>query len=152
MELNELLEIEPLSKALQCALRLAQEQGANELAKWLRLEIGGYYATNSHSIITVPKYRAVAGAHLNIYGQRLKVQAGQSSIDEMRVPEGVEALESLRDSLQTIVVQEPTTVGLTAQQDEAATFHYDPVELVQVLSQIRSELSRRARVLGQPNY
>jgi hypothetical protein len=152
MKLKEVLEIEPLSKALQCTLTLAQEQGANELAKWLQLEIGGYYASNSHSVIAVPEYRAVAGAHLNIYGQRLKAQPGSSSISEMRLREGVEALESLRDSRQTIVQQVPTVAGWIAQPDEAATFHFEPVELVQVLSQIRSELSRRVQVLADSAF
>ena len=149
MKLNEVLEIEPLSRALQCTLRRAQEQGANELVKWLQLEIGGYYASNSHSIVTVPKYRAVTGAQLNIYGQRLKIQPGSPSANEIRLREGVEALETLRDSRQTIVQQQPTTTGLIAQQGEAATFHFEPVELHEVLSQIRSELFRRAGVLAQ---
>ena len=64
---------------------------------------------------------------------------------------GVEALESMRDSSQTIVLQKPTTVGLIAQQGEAATFHFEPVELVHVLSQIRSELFLRAQVLAPLN-
>ena len=41
MKLNDVLEIEPLSKALQRPLRLAHENGASELATWLQLEIGG---------------------------------------------------------------------------------------------------------------
>ena len=149
MKLNEVLGIEPLSKALQCALRLAQEQRADDLAKWLQLEIGGYYPSNSHSTIAAPKYRAVAGVHLNIFGQRLKARPGSCSIDEVHLREGVEALESLRDSRQTIVMREPTNAGLIAEEGEAATFHFDPVELIQVLSQIRSELIRRAQVLAQ---
>jgi len=150
MKLSEVLEIEPLSKALQCTLRLAQEQRADDLAKWLQLEIGGYYPTNSHSTITAPKYRAVAGAHLNIFGQRVKVRPGSSSVNEMCLREGVEALESFGDSRQTIVLRIPNHAGLIAEQGEAATFHFDPVEVTQVLSQIRSELFRRAQALAPP--
>jgi hypothetical protein len=152
MEVKEMLEIEPLSKALQCTLRLAQEQGAGELAKWLRLEISGYNPSNSHSVIIVPDYRAVAGAHLNIFGQRVKVQPGSSSTDKTYLREGVEALESLRNSRQTIVLQDPTTAGLIGEPGEAATFHFEPRELDQVLSRIRSELSNRARVLAHSNH
>ena len=67
MKLNEVLETEPLSKAIQRTLRLAQEYGADELATWLQLEIGGYYDSNSvmNSSVTVPKYRTVVGAHFN---------------------------------------------------------------------------------------
>lgn len=148
MKLEEVLEIEPLSKALQSTLRLAQEQGASELAKWLQWEIGGYFASNSHSTITAPEYRAVSGAYLNIYGQRLQVQADSSFTNEVHLREGVEVLESLRDSRQTIVLRDPRVIGVRRHLNgEAATFHFDPLELIQVLSQIRCELFRRAQAL-----
>ena len=76
MKLNDILETEPLSKALQRALRLAHEHGARGLATWLQLEIGGYYDSNSaivNNTITVPKYRTIVGTHFNIYGQRLQL-------------------------------------------------------------------------------
>jgi AbiTii len=152
MTLNDVLEIEPLSKALQRTLRLARENGASELATWLQLEIGGYYDSNSamNSSITVPKYRTIVGAHFNIYGQRLQLQHDLSFVNEMRLRDGVEALESLRDSRHTVVLQDPTMIGLIAQhlKVEVATFHFDSVELVQVLSQIRAELFSKAQVLA----
>jgi hypothetical protein len=152
MKLNDVLELEPLSKALQRTLRLAHEHGASELATWLQLEIGGYYDSNSamNSSITVPKYRTIVGAHFNIYGQRLQLQHDLSFVNEMRLREGVEALESLRDSRHTVVLQDPTMIGLIAQhlKVEVATFHFDSVELVQVLSQIRAELFSKAQVLA----
>jgi len=149
MKLDEVLEVEPLSTALRCTLRLAQEQGASDLVKWLQLEIGGYYATNSHSIVIVPAYRAVTGAQLNIYGQHIKIQPGSPFSKEIRLHEGIDALEAMRNSHQTIVHQIPTTIGLIAQEGEAATFHFEPAEIIEVLSQIRSELLRRAAVLAE---
>jgi AbiTii len=152
MKLNDILEIEPLSKALQRTLRLAHEHGTNELATWLQLELGGYYDSNSamNTSITVPKYRTIVGAHFNIYGQRLQLPHDLSFVNEMRLREGVEALESLRDTRQTVVLQDPTMIGLIAQhlQVEVATFHFDSVELVQVLSQIRTELFSKAQVFA----
>ena len=152
MTLNDVLEIEPLSKALQRTQRLAHEHGASELATWLQLESGGYYDSNSamNSTITVPKYRTIVGTHFNIYGQRLQLQPDLSFVNEMRLREGVEALESLKDSRQTVVLQDPTMIGLIAQhlKVEVVTFHFDSVGLVQVLSQIRAELFSKAQVLA----
>ncbi len=152
MKLNDVLEMEPLSKALQRTLRLAHEHGAGELATWLQLEIGGYYDSNSamNSSITVPKYRTIVGAHFNIYGQHLQLRPDLSFVNEMRLREGVEALESLRDSRHTVVLQDPTMIGLIAQhlKVEVATFHFHSVELVQVLSQIRAELFSKAQALA----
>lgn len=152
MKLNDILELEPLSKALQRTLRLAHERGAIELAAWLRLEIGGYYDSNSamNNNITVPKYRTVAGAHFNIFGQRLQLPHNLSFVNETRLREGVEALESLRSSRQTVVLQDPTMIGLIEHRlnVEVATFHFDRSELVQVLSQIRGELFVKAQVLA----
>lgn len=152
MTLNDVLEIEPLSKALQRTLRLAHEHGAGELATWLKLELGGYYDTNSamNSSITVPKYRTVVGTHFNVYGQLLQVQPELSFVNEMRLREGVEALESIRDTRQIVVLQDPTMIGLIARymHVEVATFQFDRVELVQVLSHIRSELFSRGQVLA----
>lgn len=152
MKLNDILEIEPLSKALQRTLRLAHEHGTNELATWLQLELGGYYDSNSamNTSIPVPKYRTIAGAHFNIYGQRLQLPHDLSFVNEMRLREGVEALESLRDTRRTVVLQDPTMIGLIAQHlnVEVATFHFDSVELVQVLSQIRTELFSKAQVFA----
>ena len=73
-----------------------------------------------------------------------------SFVNEMRLREGVEALESLRDSRQTVVLQDPTMIGLITHhlKVEVATFHFDSVELVQVLSQIRAELFSKAQVLA----
>lgn len=152
MKLNDILETEPLSKALQRALRLAHDHGASELATWLQLEVGGYYDSNSamKSTITVPKYRTIVGAHYNNYGRRLQLPHDLSFVNEMRLREGVEALESLRDSRQTVVLQDPTMIRLIAShlKVEVATFHFDSVELVQVLSQIRAELLSKAQVLA----
>ena len=59
-------------------------------------------------------------------------------------------LESLRDSRQSVVLQDPSVIGLIAHhlKVEVATFHFDSVALVQVLSQIRSELFNKAQVLS----
>ncbi len=152
MKLNDVFEIEPLSKALQRTLRLAHENGASELATWLQLEIGGYYDTNSamNSDITVPKYRTVVGTHFNIYGQRFQVQPELSFVNELRLREGVEVLESLRDSRHTVALQDPTMIGLIAQhmKVEVATFQFDSVELVQILTHIRQELFSKGQVLA----
>jgi hypothetical protein len=152
LKLTDILEAEPLSKALQRTLRLAQEQGTNELATWLQLELGGYYDTNSamNADIVVPRYRTVMGAHFNSLGQRLQVQTNLSFINEIRLREGVEVLETLRDTRQTVVLQDQTLIELFAKhlRVEVSTFHFDKVEVVNVLAQIRAALFSNAQMLA----
>jgi len=152
MSLNEILCSEPLSKALQQTLRLALERQATELATWIQLELGGYYDSNGamNESITVPKYRTVVGSHFTPSGQRLQVQSDLSFVNEMRLREGVAALESLRDTRHTVVLQDPTTIALLAHhlKVQVSTFQFDSSALAQVLSQIRTELVARAQVLA----
>jgi hypothetical protein len=113
MTLNDILEIEPLSKALQRTLRLARESGANEVAAWLQLEIGGYYSTNSAWVEStrVPKYRTVSGLHFNAYGQQLQLPPDMSFFNTLYIREPVEVLESLKDTRQVVVIQDLTQLS-----------------------------------------
>lgn len=152
MKLNDVLEIEPLSKALQRALRFAHEQGASELAAWLQLEIGGYYSTNSAWVEStkVPKYRTVSGMHFNAYGQRLHLEPNVSFVNALYLREPVEVLETLKDTRRVAVVQDLDAIQWIADflKVEVFTFHFDTVEVVSILSQIRSELLSRTQVLA----
>jgi hypothetical protein len=151
LKISQIIETEPLSKALRRALALAQERKADEFARWLQLELDGYDSSNramTNSVI-VPPYRTVVGAHYNDFGQRFQPPAELWYMNEMRLRNGVESLEALRDSRQTIVLQDMTTIELFAEhlQLQVSTFHFDRAEIVGVLSQIRSELFRQIRTL-----
>ncbi len=67
---------EPLSSSLGKTLRLAERAGDSEVAKWCRLELGGYLASNQAMTedVVVPEYRTVAGQHQDIYGRTLVCQ------------------------------------------------------------------------------
>lgn len=152
MKLNDILESEPLSKALQRTYILAQERKATELATWLQLELGGYYATNNawSTSTRVPNYRTVTGVHFNAYGQRLQLPPDMLFVNTLYLREPVEVLESLKNTRQTVVVQDPDAIEWIAEhlKVQLATFHFDTVEVVNILSRIRSELISRAQVLA----
>lgn len=151
LKISDILETEPLSKALQYARIFAQERGESDLASWLQLELDGYCATNdaTNNSITVPKYRTVVGAHYNDFGQRLQLQSDLAFINETRLREGVESLESLKDTRQTLVLQDMKSIELIAQylKVQVSTFHIDKAQIIGVLSQIRSELFRRMQLV-----
>ncbi len=151
LKLNDIFETELLSKALQRAHTFAQQRGANELANWLQLELGGYYSTNRAWIecSRVPKYRTVTGIHFNLYGQRLQLPKQLSFVNTLFLREPVEVLESLKDTKQTVVVQDPDAIEFIAEHlnVEVSTFHFDVAEIVNILSQIRVELINREKVL-----
>jgi hypothetical protein len=153
LNLDDLLETDPLSKALQRTYRLAREQGATDLANWLQLELGGYYGTNTawKDDTRVPQYRSVTGAHFDAYGRRLQVRPELSFVNTLYLREPVEVLESIKNTRQHVVLQDPDAIEAIAKflKVELATFHFDAVELVNVLSQIRNQLMSRAQVLTQ---
>jgi AbiTii len=152
LKISQILETEPLSKALRRALTLAQERKADEFVRWLQLELDGYYPENRAmtSGLMIPKYRTVVGAHYNDFGQRFQPPAELWYVNEMRLRNGVESLESLRDSRQTIVLQDTNYIELFAKHLDlqVSTFHFDRSEIIGVLSQIRSELFRQIQGLN----
>lgn len=147
MKISDILETEPLSKALRNALIFAHERHLDNLSSWLQLELDSYYSSNSamSEAITVPEYRTVVGAHYNDFGQRWHLDAEFSFINEMRLREGVSQLEDLRDSRQTCALQDPTLIELIAEHlhVKVSSFHVDRSQITGVLSNIRSELFRK---------
>jgi hypothetical protein len=100
--------------------------------------------------ITVPKYGTVVGTHFNAYGQALKVPPNLSFVNHPYLRQGVKVLESLRSSRNTVALQEPKSIELIAQhfQIAVAAFQFETIELVQILTQIRSELLTRGQVFA----
>lgn len=72
-QLMKSIEELPLGKALQKTLRVAQELKDNVFEKWIRLELHGYWNTNSALTeeVVVPEYRTVAGYYTDDYGRQL---------------------------------------------------------------------------------
>ena len=97
---------ESLSRSLRKALRLADRLNAKEFLNWCRLELGGYVASNPAMTdqIVVPEYRTVVGQHADIYGRVLMVPADLSFMNETRLRNGVEELEALSTSRDTVAM------------------------------------------------
>lgn len=140
-----------MSVCLRKALRLAERTAAKDLSLWCRLELGGYYASNPamNDDIIVPEYRTVVGQHFDVYGNMLIVPADLSFINEMRMPNGVEELETLVESGDLITVHNPNTCELIKEhlKVQVYAFRFSRVHLIGVLSQIRTQLSDRLEVV-----
>src|SRR5664280_697439 len=88
----------PLSKSLQKILCVAQELKDNEFEKWIRLELHGYWNTNSALTeeVVVPEYRTVAGYYTDDYGRQLVISDPKSGyINETRLRFGVIEMEGM---------------------------------------------------------
>jgi hypothetical protein len=144
---SKIPEIQPLSKALQHAARFAAEAGALEFERWLRIELGGYYGSNSAMSpdVVVPEYRTVSGVHFDIFGRRLIVPTDLSFVNETRLRNGVEELESLASGRETIAVHDPTMCELIQQhlKVEVYSFHFSAAHLMGVLAAIRNEFESK---------
>lgn len=152
---KKILEAEPLSSGLRKASYLAQDVGASDLELWLRLELGGYFRSNSamRDDVEVPEYRTVVGEHYDLFGRRLVLPADLSFVAETRLRYGVEELEGLASSRHTVVVHDPTMCELirTHLGVEVYSFHFSTIHLRGVLSAIRTELDAKLRHIKLPD-
>ena len=141
------LEGASLSSALRMGLRLATRVGAADFERWCRLELGGYLASNPAlgDDVEVPAYRTVVGLHKDLSGRVLQLEPELSFINETRLRNGVEELEHLSASKETVSIHDAQTCDLIRQslRVEVFSFSFSSVHLVGVLSAIRSELDSR---------
>jgi len=151
---RKLFDNQPLSKSLRKAIVIAQESSAVDLVHWLQLELGGYYASNSamDEDTIVPEYRTVIGQHADIYGRVLVLPQNISFINETRLRNGVEELETLVSSRDMVVIHDPHMCELIKQHlsIEVYSFRFSTVHLVGVLSAIRIALETKLRELNLP--
>lgn len=136
-----------VSTRLREAALLAREAGAVEVEHWCRLELGGYFKSNSamSSAITVPEYRSVVGQHADIYGRILSLPSNLSFVGETRLRNGVEELEELAASRDTVVIHDSKMCEMIKEHldVEVYSFRFSRVHLVGVLSSIRDELDAK---------
>ena len=150
--LRRLVEAEPLSKGLRQANFLAQSQDAPNLQRWLRLELGGYFTSNSamQNDVEVPDYRSVVGVHYDLYGRPLILPADLSFIGETRLRNGVEELEGLSISRENVIIHDPTMCQLIREHlnIEVYSFHFSAIHLRGIIGAIRTELGERLSELN----
>lgn len=113
--------------------------------------MGGYDASNPamSQDVLVPEYRTVTGTHSDIYGQILVVPIDIDFINETRLRNGVEELETLRDSRDTVAIHNPGMCDQIKQhlEVEVYAFRFSAIHLVGILSAIRMELGDKLAAL-----
>lgn len=149
------LEHETVSECLRWAYRIAQDSHAKEIERWVRLELGGYFASNSAmgEEIVVPEYRTVVGQHVDLLGRVFVVPPNFHFINETRLRNGVEELEALASSRDTVTIHDPDMCDLIRQhlKVEVYFFRFSPIHLIGVLSAIRTELQAKLKEFKPPN-
>ena len=138
---------EPLSTSLRKALRLADRLAINDLRDWCCLELGGYWASNPVMTddVVVPEYRSVVGQHADIYGRPLMVPANLSFVNETRLRNGVEELETLSTTRDVVAIHDPHMCELIQEHlnVQVYAFRFSSVHVTGVLAAIALELEQR---------
>lgn len=147
-----LLDQELVSVSLRKALRLADQLGVEGLRDWCRLELGGYLTSNPvmNNDTIVPEYRSIVGQHMDIYGHPLIVPVELSFVNETRLRNGVEELETLSSTRDVVMIHDPHMCELLQRHlnVQVYAFRFSRVHLIGILSAIRLELDDRLRELG----
>jgi hypothetical protein len=157
-QLMKSIEELPLGKALQKTLRVAQELKDNEFEKWIRLELHGYWNTNSALTeeVVVPEYRTVAGYYTDDYGRQLVLSDPKAGfINETRLRFGVIEMEGMIGAKGPLAFRAPQFTEIIRDElgVEVTTFNFSPKAVPPVLEAIRTGLfdslmSRRDKIQG----
>ncbi len=137
-----------LGKALQKTLRVTQELKDIEFEKWIRLELHGYWNTNSALTeeVVVPEYRTVAGYYTDDYGRQLVLSDPNAGfINETRLRFGVIEMEGMIGAKGPLAFRAPQFTKIIRDElgVEVTTFNFSPRAVPPVLEAIRTELSDR---------
>lgn len=147
-QLIKTIEELPLSKSLPKALRIAQEIEDIEFEKWIRLELHGYWNTNSALTeeVVVPEYRTVAGYYTDDYGRQLVISDPKFGfVNETRLRFGVIEMEGMIGARGPLAFRAPQFSEIIRETSgvEVTTFNFSPATVPAVLETIRTELSDR---------
>lgn len=145
-ELMRMIETLPLSKSLSKALRFAQEIKDSQLEKWIRLELHGYW--NSNTSLTeedvVPEYRTVAGFFTDDYGRQFIISDPKLCfINETRLRFGVIEIEGMIGAKGPLAFRDPRSSRIIQENlgVEVTTFNFSPKSIPAVLEAIRTEFT-----------
>ncbi len=134
----------PLSHTLPTALRLARELKQTDFEKWLRLEIGGYFNSNSamSDDVKVPEYRNVAGQHLDRYERPLVIPAKLQFVNSIPLRNGIDELEKLVSKTDMLIIQDSVSIEFFKENfsAEVYAFRFSPLEITGILSSIKLKL------------
>jgi hypothetical protein len=133
----------PLRESLRRAQILAQRSEKPDFAAWCQLELDGYssFVSSNTRDTVVPVYRTVKGQHTDVTGTPLVVSSGQTFF-EVRLSNGVEELEILPASGDTVAIHDPQMCDLVKQEHNVEVYWYrfSTLQLFSIFSAIRVAL------------
>ena len=134
-----------LSELIAELLILAQETDRPEVAKWARLELGGYFRGNSALTedVVVPEYRIVVGQYWDRYGRPLVITDSRLHfVNEYRLRYSVLELEKMESHSGELAIDDPKFTEMIRKQFnvEVHQFRFGPSGISGVLSGIRTTL------------
>lgn len=138
----------PLSSSLPIVLRAEIASGNEDLAKWVRLELLGYYADNPAMTkeTRVPEYRIIRGQWFDIYRRPLVItDPVWDFINEIPLRSGVLELESLVGVSGEIAISLPEFAEMLRDKlrVEVNIFRFTPHAVEQILTNIKAQLLDR---------
>ena len=141
----------PVSKVVAEGLRVAEAAGEADFANWCRLELAGYWGSNPAMTeeTVVPEYRVVVGQHADIYGRVLVLPADLSFVGETRLRNGIEELEVLARTRESVMIHDPHMCELIRRhlQVDVYSFRFSAVHLTGIFSAIRDALRQKLKKL-----
>lgn len=135
-----------LSVLLTKALTIAKQTGDAELEQWIRLEMSGYFDTNSAltSDVRVPNYRRVPGQYHDLYGRPLIINDPDlfQIVNNYYIREGVAELEKLSQKDKLLSFRNPHVNKMINEKFDVDvdSFSYSSNSLISVLTEIRNTL------------
>jgi len=135
----------PLSELLPKLLAFARRAEYQELETWVRLELDGYYSTNSAMTedVVVPEYRTVPGIRTDEWHRRLLIQDPRLQfVSEDRLRQGIAELERFSSLDDHITVQDVSKADIIKETlgAEVTRFSFHPTSVDGVLSSIRGRM------------
>jgi len=137
-----------LSDALSQVIQLSRTSSNRGLENWARLELLGYFNTNSAMTdeTIVPEYRTVAGQWFDEYRRPLVLDnASLGFVNEIRLRHGVAELEGLQSARNTLTARFPEFSELIRRElgVDVSLFCFSPHAVGAVIASIKTELHER---------
>jgi len=135
----------PLDELLPKLLAFARRAEYPELETWVRLELDGYYSSNSAMTedIIVPEYRTVPGIRTDEWHRRLLIQNPRLQfVNEDRLRQGIAELERFSSLDEHITVQDVSKADIIKETlgVDVTRFSFHPTSVQGVLSSIRARM------------
>ena len=92
----------------------------------------------------VPEYRTVVGEHADLFGRTFIVPSDFSFVNETRIRNGIEELESLLASRNTVLIHDPSMCELIRKhlKVEVYSFRFSAIHLKGVMAAIVPKLEQ----------